>query len=156
MKIELTKILIEKGIIKEGTLIEAYHSVKSLSCVDNSKIVGEFIVLKAKKRQDEIFFEVLSDTNNKKEIAASDILMVDGMDEPRLGEAFMLNIAGEKIPSQRKRGRKSKEEMHQIEIQNKCIEFEKLMNFGWSDNEIIKKLNISETEYDEILEFLDI
>lgn len=156
MKIELTKILIEKGIIKEGTLIEAYHSVKSLSCVDNSKIVGEFIVLKAKKRQDAIFFEVLSGTNTKKEICASDILMVDGMDEPRLGEAFMLKITGEKIPSQRKRGRKSKEEMHQIEIQNKCFEFEKFMNFGWSDTEIIKKMNISETEYDEILEFLDV
>lgn len=155
MKIELTTILIEKGIIKEGTLIQAYHNVKGLSCRDDNKIIGDFIVTKAKKRQGEIVFEVLSDSNVKKEIYASDMLMVDGMDEPRLACAFMLKISGEKLPSQKKRGRKTKEEMYIVNLQNKSNEFTKLLNFGWTETDIIKKLNLSDIEYDEILDILE-
>ena len=148
MKTELAKTLIQKGIIRERTTIEAYYFAHGLSCADNSRVLGEFYILRAKKRGDDFVFDVFNG-ENAITVKAQDILSVDGMDEPRLAEAYMLTETGDIIPEGKRRGRKPK---GYIDHPQQIADIIRLNNFGWKIPEIAEKLKIEEERVLEVLE----
>jgi hypothetical protein len=155
LKPELSKILIERGVIRESTIVEAYHFTKGLSCTNNSKVLGEFAVIRALKRGNDIVFDVLTRDNIKEEIDALDVITVDGMDEPRLAKAFMLTIDGNKLSAGKRRGRKPKgyvEERTSEDDIRQAEEFIQLLNYGWSEENIAQKYNIPLEEVNRILD----
>lgn len=158
MKPELSKILIERGIIREKTIVEAYHLTRGLSCTNNSRVLDEFAIIRAKKRGEDIVFDAYTRDNVMKEILAEDVISVDGMDEPRLAKAFMLSTEGEKIAEGKRRGRKPKgyveAETYQEQV-DKAHAITKLLEFGWSEERVAEKYNITIEELDRILMILD-
>lgn len=149
MKTELAKILIQKGAIRERTTIEAYHYAFGLSCATNQRVKSEFYILQAKKRGDEIIFVAFNGEHTKLEINANDVLSVDGMDEPRLAEAYMLTESGAAIPEGKRRGRKPK---GYVDIPQQTADILRLTRFGWNTADIATRLNITEERVWEVLE----
>lgn len=139
MQAELARILIENKVIKEHTLVEAHYFAKGLSCAENSKVLGTFAIIKAIKRDDKIFLQGFNESNTPKEIDVEDVISVDGMDEARLARAFMFSAEGKKITEGKRRGRKPKgyiPEATSADDLALAYEFMRLLNFGWSEEQI--------------------
>ena len=108
MNIDLARKFIDKGIIKQGTLIEAYYDGLSLSGIKNTRALGEFVVLLAKVATDEIVFQTKGDGDSFLKIKSSDVVKIDGMEVSRVVETYDLNEK-DKISTQKRRGRKPKQ-----------------------------------------------
>jgi hypothetical protein len=110
MKSSLARKLIEKGVIRQGTVFEAYHSSKGLSCTDSSRVVGRFAVSAAKQNTDKtIYLEAISeDGKSIKRFSAEDVISLDGMEIVRLLKIYDVSEDGVDMVPAKRRGRKPK------------------------------------------------
>jgi hypothetical protein len=154
MQPALAKILIDNQVIKEKTLVEAYHMARGLSCTENSNVLGTFAIIKAIRRDDKIFLQGFNEDNAIKEIDVENVISVDGMDEARLAKAFMFSTDGSKLFSGKRRGRKPKgyiPENTSEEDLALAYEFNRLLNYGWTEEQIAASKKCSLEEIDRVL-----
>ena len=104
----MAKKLIEKGAIRQGTVFEASYKTNGLSCVNNSVIVGEFILITAKASPEGVIFEALDEKNIPRRINTADVTSLDGMDVARVAAIYNLADEGSEVKTAKRRGRKPK------------------------------------------------
>lgn len=116
MNPKLARRLIEKGAIREHTVFEAHYKTKGLSCVEDSDIVGQFVILAAKTNQDgHIILEARPENGkNKFRFTSSEILMIDGMDIMRFAGTYDLNMDGSDMAVMKRRGRRPRSMMVEV------------------------------------------
>ncbi len=106
----LALILNEKGLITERTEVETYYESSYLGNVYNTKLIGEFSVSNVLVSDDKrVVFKLRSLRDGAiKEVPASYIIKIDGMEPERYALVYDINLDGSKIKSGKRRGRKPK------------------------------------------------
>jgi hypothetical protein len=95
MNVDLTLRLIEMNVIKSGTEVDAYYRTSDLSGSRRASVPGNFMVVRAVKTRDGIFFEVSStEAGRRTWVQPEDIMRVDGMDPLRIAEIYHLDAHG--------------------------------------------------------------
>lgn len=135
MKSEVVKKLIEKGAIKRETEVEAHYRGNDLSGGPLARARGVFLVLGARLMEDQITFDTV-DTRwgGRQQIAADDIIAIDGMDPTRFANIFGLTEEGEPLKLGKRRGRKPKALLAQMAAEKEAAERAAEQNFdsnGW-------------------------
>lgn len=117
MNPNLAKILIQRGIIRQGTVLEAYQKAKSLSCVYDSYSMSRYVVLKATASGEWVYFLVASGRKAQQRIRCDYVANIDGMAIERVAAAHQLCMDGSVIVSSSRRGRKK-----EVALPHKLIE----------------------------------
>jgi hypothetical protein len=107
MQLSLTKKLVEKGVIKTETEIEAMYEAIDLSGVHRTLCRGNFVIMSIKDAAEPIF-EIASGDGKRKRIKSESIISVDGMDPARLASIYNIKADGSDKPVGKRRGRKPK------------------------------------------------
>jgi hypothetical protein len=109
MDTKLAKVLVQRGVIRQGTILEAYQSAKGLSCVYDAYAFIRYVVIGAKASAGYVYFEVASSPTERHSIRSDYVAGIDGMAIKRVAAAHQLQEDGEPIRSpvrrERKRGR---------------------------------------------------
>lgn len=109
MKSKLARVLIERGVIQRGTILEAYHNTKGISCQCDTEVLGRFRLIGAQATRDWVFFEtIIPETKEQHRLRCDQIISLDGMPVDRIAESQQLNEDGE-VKANSRRGRKSAE-----------------------------------------------
>jgi hypothetical protein len=109
MQVSLIKQLVQRGILRENTEIEAHYRGYDISGSPIVKARGIFLVRNIKIIKGVAIFETVSTVDgSKKNIEASDVLLIDGMDYDRLIASHDMDDDGEKVYQGKRRGRKPK------------------------------------------------
>jgi len=107
METKLARILIERGVIQRGTVLEAYYSTKGISCQCNASVLGTFRLVGAQATKDWVYFETfMPDTTNQYRIRCDYVISLDGMPLQRIAEAQQLTQDGEVVKSNSRRGKR--------------------------------------------------
>lgn len=109
MNLNLVRKLIENGVIRQNTEIEASYVGVDMAGVRNAKMVGTFFVqgVRINQTTGKVIFDTISTKNGaKKTIVNEDVLSIDGMDLTRLAANYNLDDAGGHVPEPTRRGRK--------------------------------------------------
>lgn len=108
MNADLAMRLIEMKVIKSGTEVDAFYRTRDLSGTQRASVPGNFMIVRAVKTQQGIFFEVAStEAGSRTWVQPHDITRVDGMDPLRLAEMYHLDPQGN-CTRERRRTRKPK------------------------------------------------
>ena len=98
MDTQLAKIFVQRGIIRQGTIIEAYQSARGLSCVCDSYAYLRHVVLKARavRHLDEewVYFDVINHRKERRSVRCDYVASIDGMAIERVAGAHQLNSDG--------------------------------------------------------------
>lgn len=112
MKSGLLRKLIEKGAIRQGTVFEAHYNAYGLSCVDNNKIIGDFILIKAKAKEGEIILDGMGEGDILRSVPAVNVTKIDGMEIERMAEIYNFDEDGNDVTiTKKRRGRKPKQKV---------------------------------------------
>lgn len=107
---DLTDLLIQKGLIKVNTEIDADYMAYDIAGVKNARTPGNFMIMGAKKKGDTFVFEGRSTVDGSRhQIDCRDVRQIDGMSPNRFAETYGLTVKGDKIKEGKRRGRKPKE-----------------------------------------------
>lgn len=109
MNLTLVRKLIETGVIREHTEIEAKYTGVDIAGVRNAKMTGTFFVqgVRINQTTGTIIFDTISTKNgDKKTILNEDVISIDGMDLTRLASNYNFDDAGGHVPEPTRRGRK--------------------------------------------------
>ena len=105
----LARKLIEKGVIRQGTVFTASYNTYGLSCANTTNTIGEFILVAAKALKDgTIVFEAMDEGNIQRRVSSTDIVSLDGMNVERVAEIYNLAETGTDVKVAKRRGRKPK------------------------------------------------
>lgn len=106
----LARKLVQKGGIREGTVIEAVHESNSLSSAKVAKFVEEFVIVGARVRNGEVVFDtVRANTTIPVVVAAKSVMTMEGMDLERFAGTYDMLVDGSDMPFKKRRGRPTKE-----------------------------------------------
>ena len=105
MNPNLAKMLVQRGVIRQGTVLEAYQSAKSLSCVYDSFAISRYVVLGASTSGEWVYFNVASDATERHRIRCDFVSSIDGMEIERVAAAHQLREDGSVIKPTSRRGR---------------------------------------------------
>jgi len=110
MNTQLAKTFVQRGVIRQGTIIEAYQSAKGLSCVCDSYALTRYVVLKASVirnlHEEWVCFEVASSAKDRHRVRCDYVASIDGMAIKRVAEAHQLNEDGSSMNVSPARGRR--------------------------------------------------
>jgi hypothetical protein len=107
MKVSLSKKLVERGIIRPGTEIEALYEALDLSGVHRTECRDNFVIMSI-KGLDEPVFEIAARDGRRKRIGSAAIIKIDGMEPGRLASIYNIKPDGSDKPPGKRRGRKPK------------------------------------------------
>ena len=66
MNSNLARILIERGVIQRGTILDSYYSAKGISCQCDTSVLGRFKLVGAQATSDWVYFvTILPDTTEQ-------------------------------------------------------------------------------------------
>jgi|SRR5882672_1620875 len=102
----LAKVFVQLGVIRQGTVLEAYQSAKGLSCVCDSYREGRYVVLSASMTDDWVYFRVASNAAERHRIRCDYVTAIDGMAIERVAAAHQLRMDGSPSGTGVRRGRK--------------------------------------------------
>ena len=102
----LARVFVQLGVIRQGTVLEAYQSAKGLSCVCDSYREGHYVVLSASVTDDWVYFRVASNATERHKVRCDYVTAIDGMAIERVAAAHQLHMDGTKAGSGMRRGRK--------------------------------------------------
>lgn len=109
MNTALTAKLIEKGVIRVNTEIDAYYVGFDIAGVATARTPGNFTIVGARKKADSFMFDVRNTVDGSRRIVmAEDVNMIDGMEPDRFAEIYGLTGDGLEIKQGKRRGRKPK------------------------------------------------
>lgn len=107
MNANLARVLVQKGIIRQGTIIEAYQSARGLSCQCDSHKLTEFVVVKATASNGYVYFDAVSGREEQKSRIRCDyVATIDGMEIKRVAASHHITEDGEPIKVSTRRGRR--------------------------------------------------
>ena len=101
----LAKILVQRGVIRQGTVLEAMQSAKSLSGVCNSFALRRYVVLSATSSEGWVYFTVASNQEERHRVRCDFVSTIDGMAIERVATAHQLRSDGSEIKSKPRRSR---------------------------------------------------
>lgn len=106
----LAKALIEKGVIRAASEVDAKYQGLHLGGINTSELVGTFILKRAYESEKKgIYFDVASIIDGKPyRIMVEDIVKIDGMDMERVAAIYNLDIEGNPQRAAKRRGRRPK------------------------------------------------
>ena len=105
----LARVLLARGIIRQGTVVDAYSNVRGLSCVCNSNVLSSFLIIRARLlNKTEVVFDTLGAGQVAQLIRAADVINLDGMPVERVALAQNLHVDGTPLASKSRRGRRKK------------------------------------------------
>lgn len=105
MNANLAKVLVQRGVIRQGTVLEAYQSARGLSCICDSYALTSYVVVGASATGDHVYFDVLASQTDRQRLRSDYIASIDGMAVKRVAAAHQLQEDGHPIAASR-RGRK--------------------------------------------------
>src|SRR3569832_2050282 len=105
MNANLAKVLVQRGVIRQGTVLEAYQSARGLSCSCDSYALTSYVVIGASAAGDHVFFDVLASQTTRQRLRNDYIASIDGMAIKRVAEAHQMQEDGTPVSGSR-RGRK--------------------------------------------------
>lgn len=108
MNTKLAKVLVARGVIRVGTVLEAIQSAKGLSCVCDSYAESRYVVLGASATDDWVFFNVAVSKTERQRVRCDFITGIDGMAIDRVAAAHQLHTDGNPIVPTSRRGRTRK------------------------------------------------
>lgn len=109
MNLNLVRKLIETGVIRQQTEIEAYYVGADMAGVRNTKVLGTFFIqgVRLNETAGTVIFDAISTKNgSKKTIRNEDVVSIDGMDLTRLAANYNFDAEGGHVPEPTRRGRK--------------------------------------------------
>lgn len=107
MNSKLARTLVQRGIIRQGTILEAFQSAKSLAGVCDSHKLMTYAVLGAKATSDTVTFETIGTDREKYRVPCEFVQTIDGMKIKRVAASHELDEDGNVVAV--KRRRKTKE-----------------------------------------------
>lgn len=109
MNPSLASLLIEKGIIRINTEVDAYYYGIDMAGIAQARTPGNFAIQSAVKKADTFIFEVRSTIDGSfRKLDCREIDLIDGMEPARFAEIYGLTPTGETIRQGKRRGRKPK------------------------------------------------
>lgn len=109
MHITLSKRLIERGVIKAGTEVEAVYRAVGLSGQADVPRLGTFVVTATTIGADEVLIEAASTVNGAPvKLSARAVQRLDGMEPARIASIYGLSDEGDPLKQGKRRGRKPK------------------------------------------------
>lgn len=109
MNSNLARVLLSRDVIRRGTVIEAYQSVRGLSCECNSSVIAQFVVIGAKLiNQSRVIFDTIGPEQVPYQVRAEQIVIIDGMAINRIAITQNLTLEGVEVPVRSRRGRRRK------------------------------------------------
>lgn len=109
MNLSLVRKLIETGVIRQQTEIEAFYVGVDMAGVRNARVKGSFFVqgVRLIEATGTVIFDAVSTLNGAKvTIRNADVVSIDGMDLERLAANYNFDLAGGHVPEPTRRGRK--------------------------------------------------
>ena len=102
----LAKILVQRGVIRQGTVVEAVQIAKGLSgVVCDAFATKRYVVLAASVSEGWVYFAVASSPTERHRIRCDFVRSIDGMDIERVATAHQLRKDGSEIKSKPRRSR---------------------------------------------------
>ena len=98
MNTRLAKTLVKNGVIRRGTVLEAYQSARGLSCITDSYALTSYRVLGASATEAYVYFDVVSSPTERCRIRSDYVVSIDGMAIKRVAAAHQLRDDGSIIP----------------------------------------------------------
>jgi hypothetical protein len=109
MNSNLAHVLLTRGVIRQGTVIDLYHNVRGLSCSCNATVMGSFVIVGARLRDHTwMVFDTLDHEQNPCQIQAEQIIKIDGMLVERIAISHNLTLTGGELARRSQRGRRKK------------------------------------------------
>lgn len=103
----LAQALLAKGVIRHGTIVQAYQNVRGLSCECDSQVLASFVVNRARliggRR---VVFDAIDIEQITYAMRSEQIIMVDGMPIDRIAYSHNLTLDGVEIIGRSRRGRR--------------------------------------------------
>lgn len=106
MKPKLARVLIEKGVIQKGTILEAYHSARGLSGQYDAALPASFKLIGAQAVGEWVYFNALGPDDEQCRIRCDYIIALDSMPLSRVIESLQLTVDGDEAAPRRNRRRK--------------------------------------------------
>jgi len=103
MNAKLARALVQRGVIRQGTIIEAYQSARGLSCVCDSHKLMTFAVVAAKAANDAVAFETIGTDQVRYRIPSEFVQTLDGMMVKRVAASHRLTEDGNELAPRRKK-----------------------------------------------------
>jgi hypothetical protein len=104
MEKALAKAFVQRGVIRQGTVLEAYQSARGLSCVCDSYALTLYVVLGASASGEWVYFNVASSQTQQQRIRCDFVTAIDGMAIARVAAAHHLHMDGRPIVPASRRG----------------------------------------------------
>lgn len=109
MKSSLARVLLQKGVIRQGTVAESYQNVRGLSCIENANVLTSFIIFGARLLDgEEIVFDSLNTKQVSGRLPSEAIVTLDGMLIERIASSHNLTLDGQQLAVCSRRGRRRK------------------------------------------------
>jgi hypothetical protein len=109
MEPNLAKILVQRGVIRQGTVLEAVQSAKGLSGVCDALALKRYVVLSASVSDGWVFFKVASNPEERQRIRCDVVSSIDGMLIERVTTAHQLRSDGSEIKAKPRRTRSKRQ-----------------------------------------------
>jgi hypothetical protein len=109
MNSALARALLVKGVIRQGTVIEAYQNVRGLSCVQDSSVMLSFVISRAVLLNGKrIVFDSIGPDQIPCRLPSEDVVSLDGMLIERIASSHNLALDGTELAARSRRGRRRK------------------------------------------------
>jgi hypothetical protein len=109
MHYNLAEALVNKGVIKYDTEVEAKCITADLSGIKQIEVISNFLVKRVIKQiNGEIVFDLSHQDGRRCKIKAENVITIDGMDPSRIATVYNLKADGSEKTTGKKRGRKPK------------------------------------------------
>lgn len=102
MKAKLARALVQRGVIRQGTVLEAYQSAKSLAGICDSHKSMTYVVLGAKATTETVTFEVIGADRVRYRVPCDFVQTLDGMKVDRVAASHHLTEDGEDAVKKRR------------------------------------------------------
>lgn len=98
MQTKLARIFVERGIIRQGTIIEAYQRAKGLSGVCDSHKLMTYAIVGAKASDGAVTFETIGSDKQRYRVPCEFVRTLDGMEVSRVAASHYLTEDGDELP----------------------------------------------------------
>lgn len=109
MNLNLVRKLIEAGVIRQQTELEARYTAVDMAGVRNTEGSATYFIqgVRLNAKTGVVIFDTISTKNgSKRTIVNEDVISIDGMDLTRLAANYNFDVTGAHVPEPTRRGRK--------------------------------------------------